>query len=307
MTSEVEIIASTKSKDLKPPWLRVRAPSNALINNTNKVVRHSKIVTVCEEASCPNIGECWSKSHATFMLLGRVCTRACAFCDVASGIPDRPDPSEPRKIAQAVVELGLSHVVVTSVDRDDLTDGGAAQFVRTIESVRSMSPDTTIEVLTPDFRHASETSVNMIVNARPDVFNHNIETVPRLYRKVRPGARYFHSMRLLERVKELDPAIMTKSGLMLGMGENKSEVLQVMDDMRDAGVDFLTLGQYLSPSEKHHPVERYVTPKEFEAFKSSAIIRKFSMVASSPLTRSSYHAGEEFKRFRQIKKDGKGV
>ncbi len=281
----------------KPAWIRVRAPVSAEYEQTRALMRRLKLNTVCEEAACPNIGECWKQKHATVMILGSVCTRACAFCNVATGLPDRLDPHEPAHVAEAVAELGLSHIVVTSVDRDDLDDGGAGHFAETIRRIRALAPGTTIEVLTPDFLRKPG-AVEMVVAARPDVFNHNLETVPRLYRPVRPGARYFASLQLLAKVKEIDPAMFTKSGLMVGLGETREEVLQVMDDMRAADVDFLTIGQYLQPTPKHHPIDRFVPPEEFGQLKRMAEGKGFLLVAASPLTRSSYHAGEDFERLR---------
>jgi lipoic acid synthetase len=281
----------------KPDWLRVRAPGSAGFRRTRDIVRSHRLVTVCEEASCPNIGECWSERHATFMIMGDVCTRACAFCNVATGLPGPLDPDEPAKIADAVAELGLRHVVITSVDRDDLADGGAGHFAKVIAAIRGDCPQTTIEVLTPDFLR-KEGAVEIVVAARPDVYNHNLETVPSLYRAVRPGARYFHSLRLLQRVKEIAPEMFTKSGIMVGLGETRDEVLQVMDDLRVADADFLTVGQYLQPTRKHHAIARYVTPSEFDAYRTIAEAKGFLMVASSPLTRSSHHAGEDFARLK---------
>jgi lipoic acid synthetase len=281
----------------KPPWIRVKAPGSAAWAETSALLKGSGLATVCQEAACPNIGECWEKKHATFMIMGEVCTRACAFCNVATGLPSPLDPGEPGRVADATKALGLSHVVVTSVDRDDLPDGGAAHFAETIEAIRRVCPGTTIEVLTPDFLR-KDRALERVVAAAPDVFNHNLETVPSLYVTVRPGARYFHSLRLLQRAKELNPKLFTKSGLMLGLGETRNEVMQVMDDMRAAEVDFITLGQYLQPTRKHHPVERFVPPEEFEAYKTIARAKGFAYVASSPLTRSSHHAGEDFERLR---------
>jgi lipoic acid synthetase len=281
----------------KPDWIRVRAPGPGAFAETTKIVREHGLNTVCVEASCPNIGECWAVRHATFMILGDTCTRACAFCNVKTGLPNALDPLEPVHVAEATAKLGLKHVVVTSVDRDDLDDGGAEHFAQTIQSIREKSPGTTVEVLTPDFLRKND-ALQVVVRARPDVFNHNLETVPSLYLSVRPGARYFHSVRLLERVKELDPSIFTKSGIMVGLGETRNEILQVMDDLRSAGVDFITIGQYLQPTLKHHPVIRYVEPSEFEALKSIAYAKGFLMVSSSPFTRSSHHAGEDFERLR---------
>ncbi len=281
----------------KPSWIRVKAPTSKGYAETRKIVKDKGLVTVCEEAGCPNIGECWEKSHATFMILGEICTRACAFCNVATGLPQDVDAYEPKKIAEAVEEMGLKHVVITSVDRDDLSDGGAQHFVDVINAIRSQSPKTTIEILTPDFlrkKGAAET----VIDARPDVFNHNLETVPRLYLSIRPGARYFHSLRLLERVKERDPSQFTKSGLMVGLGETKEEVMQVMDDMRSAGIDFLTIGQYLQPTRKHAAVKRFVTPEEFKAYETIAKAKGFLVVSASPLTRSSYHADSDFTKLQ---------
>ena len=281
----------------KPEWIRVKAPGSAGWSKTAGIVKEHGLVTVCEEAGCPNIGECWEKKHATFMIMGDTCTRACAFCNVRTGLPDALDRDEPQKVADSIAKLGLSHAVITSVDRDDLPDGGAFQFVRCIEAIRAVSPTTTIEILTPDFLRKPG-SVEAIVAARPDVYNHNLETVPRLYRTVRPGARYFHSLRLLQQVKELDPTLFTKSGIMVGLGEEKREVLQVMDDMRSADIDFLTIGQYLRPTPRHHKVERFVEPAEFEGYARMARAKGFHMVSASPLTRSSYHAGSDFERLR---------
>ena len=281
----------------KPSWIRVKAPTSPEYRATHRLMRELKLNTVCEEAACPNIGECWKQKHATVMILGSVCTRACAFCNVATGRPDQLDPHEPRHVAEAAARLGLSHIVVTSVDRDDLEDGGAEHFVRTIRAIRESAPATTIEVLTPDFLK-KEGAIEAVVAARPDIYNHNLETAPRLYAEVRPGARYFHSLRLLDRVKELDPAMFTKSGIMVGLGEDKAEVLQVMDDLRAARVDFLTIGQYLQPTPKHHAVERFVTPEEFETYRALAFGKGFLMVSASPLTRSSYFAGEDFTKLR---------
>jgi lipoic acid synthetase len=281
----------------KPAWIRVKAPVSQGYRATHSIVRENGLHTVCEEAGCPNIGECWDKKHATFMIMGDTCTRACAFCNVKTGLPGPLDPQEPERVARATAKLGLAHVVVTSVDRDDLDDGGARHFAETIRTIRARCPDTTIEVLTPDFLR-KEGAIEQVVEARPDIFNHNLETVPSHYLTVRPGARYFASLRLLQRVKELDPAMFTKSGIMVGLGEERNEVLQVMDDLRCAGVDFLTIGQYLQPTRKHHPVVRYVAPDEFEAMKTIAFAKGFLMVASSPLTRSSHHAGEDFARLK---------
>ncbi|WP_425107467.1 lipoyl synthase [Ancylobacter sp.] len=281
----------------KPDWIRVRAPGTPGWQETADIVRANGLVTVCEEASCPNIGECWQKKHATFMIMGDTCTRACAFCNVRTGMPGPLDRDEPQKVADAVARLGLEHVVVTSVDRDDLADGGAEHFARTIRAIRATSPKTTIEILTPDFLR-KEGALEVVVEARPDVFNHNLECVPSLYLSVRPGARYFHSLRLLQRVKELDPSIFTKSGIMVGLGEVRHEVLQLMDDLRSADIDFMTIGQYLQPTRKHHPVMAFVTPEEFKSYETVAYAKGFLMVSSSPLTRSSHHAGEDFARLR---------
>ncbi len=279
----------------KPDWLRVKAPGSPEYHATRRLMRELHLNTVCEEAACPNIGECWKQKHATVMILGRVCTRACTFCNVATGRPDLLDPHEPERVGEAVAALGLAHVVVTSVDRDDLDDGGARQFAQTITAIRAAAPGTTIEVLTPDFLY-KEGALETVVAAHPDVFNHNLETVPRLYAEVRPGARYFHSLRLLDQAKRLDQALFTKSGIMVGLGEDKTEVLQVMDDLRSAQVDFLTIGQYLQPTPKHHAIARFATPQEFAGYKSRALGKGFLLVSASPLTRSSYHAGEDFAR-----------
>ncbi len=277
----------------KPDWIRVRAPGSPIYKETQQIVRENNLVTVCEEAGCPNIGECWSKKHATMMIMGEICTRACAFCNVATGIPTALDANEPENVANAVEKLGLNHVVITSVDRDDLPDGGAEHFAQVIRAIRKRTPATTIEILTPDFLR-KEGALEVVVAAKPDVFNHNLETVPSNYLKVRPGARYFHSIRLLQRVKELDPTMFTKSGIMVGLGEERNEVLQLMDDLRSAEVDFLTIGQYLQPSKKHHPVIRFVEPDEFKSYATVAKTKGFLLVSSSPLTRSSHHAGEDF-------------
>ena len=284
----------------KPDWIRVKAPVSRGYEDTRRIVRANGLHTVCEEAGCPNIGECWEKKHATFMIMGDTCTRACAFCNVKTGLPGPLDPREPGHVAEATAKLGLSHIVVTSVDRDDLADGGAGHFADVIRAIRARCPQTTIEVLTPDFLR-KDGAVEKVVQARPDVFNHNLETVPSRYRTVRPGARYFASVRLLQRVKELDPAMFTKSGIMVGLGEERNEVLQVMDDLRAAEVDFLTIGQYLQPTRKHHEVVRFVPPEEFEALKSVAFAKGFLMVSSSPLTRSSHHAGEDFARLKAVR------
>ncbi len=284
----------------KPPWIRVKAPTSTIYHDTRKLMRRLGLNTVCEEAACPNIGECWSQRHATVMILGSVCTRRCTFCNVATGRPLAIDPHEPDHLAEAVGELGLSHVVVTSVDRDDLPDGGARQFVRCIERIRAAAPATTIEVLTPDFLR-KDGAVEAVVAARPDVYNHNLETVPRLYPKVRLGARFHHSLGLLSRVRELDPSIFTKSGIMVGLGEERREVLAVMDDLRAADVDFITIGQYLQPTPGHRPVDRFVTPDEFDDYERAAFAKGFLMVSASPLTRSSYHAGDDFLRLREAR------
>jgi lipoic acid synthetase len=281
----------------KPDWIRVKAPTSKGYFATRGIVRQHNLATVCEEAACPNIGECWAKGHATMMIMGEICTRACSFCNVATGKPGALDPFEPTNVAQAVRKLGLKHVVITSVDRDDLPDGGAAHFAAVIRAVREAAPLTTIEVLTPDFLR-KKGAIETVVEARPDVFNHNLETVPRLYPEVRPGARYFQSLRVLDKVKTLDPAIFTKSGLMVGLGESLEEVLQVMDDLRTAEVDFLTVGQYLQPTPKHHVVDRFMTPQEFEALTKHAYAKGFLMVSATPLTRSSYHADEDFLKLR---------
>jgi lipoic acid synthetase len=290
----------------KPDWIRVKAPVSRGYAQTQRIVRENGLHTVCEEAGCPNIGECWEKKHATFMIMGDVCTRACAFCNVKTGLPGALDPHEPQRVAQATAALGLSHVVVTSVDRDDLADGGAWHFAQTIRAVRANCPSTTIEVLTPDFLR-KDGAAEMVVEARPDVFNHNLETVPSRYLTVRPGARYFHSLRLLQRVKELDPRTFTKSGIMVGLGEERNEVLQLMDDLRTAQVDFLTIGQYLQPTRKHHAVVRFVTPDEFKAYEAIARARGFLMVSASPLTRSSHHAGDNFARLKAARAAALGL
>jgi lipoyl synthase len=282
----------------KPDWIRVKAPTSAGFAETRQLMRRLNLATVCEEAACPNIGECWTKKHATVMILGDTCTRACAFCNVKTGMPRAVDAKEPQHVADAAAELGLQHIVVTSVDRDDLPDGGASQFVKVIEALRRTTPNTTIEILTPDFRNKHEAAIEAIVAARPDVYNHNLETVPRLYPTIRPGARYYASLRLLESVKRLDPSIFTKSGIMMGLGEQRLEVHQVMDDMRSADVDFLTMGQYLQPTPRHAKVEEFVPPKAFDAYAAIGRAKGFLLVASSPLTRSSYHAGDDFARMR---------
>jgi len=278
-----------------PEWIRVRAPNSDEFLHTRNLMRNLSLNTVCEEAACPNIGECWGQKHATVMILGQVCTRACAFCNIATGRPDTVDPKEPSRVAEAVAELDLRHVVITSVDRDDLDDGGASQFFEVVERIHSTSPTTTVEILTPDFLR-KEGALEIVVNARPNIFNHNLETVPRLYSSVRLGANYVHSLGLLKRVKELDSSIFTKSGLMVGLGEDIEEVHEVMDDMRSADIDFITIGQYLQPTPKHHGVRRFVTPEEFEDLRSMAVSKGFLYVSSSPLTRSSYHADNDFKK-----------
>ena len=281
----------------KPDWIRVKAPGSPGWKDTHAIVKENGLVTVCEEAGCPNIGECWEKKHATFMIMGDTCTRACAFCNVKTGMPAPLDPSEPDYVATATAKLGLTHVVITSVDRDDLADGGAEHFAQTIRAIREKAPNTTIEILTPDFLR-KEGALEVVVAAKPDVFNHNLETVPSNYLKVRPGARYFHSIRLLQRVKELDPTIFTKSGIMVGLGEERNEVLQLMDDLRSADVDFITIGQYLQPTKKHHAVMRFVPPDEFKGYETIAYTKGFLMVSASPLTRSSHHAGEDFAKLK---------
>jgi len=281
----------------KPDWLRVRAPTSPEYHATRKLMRHHGLNTVCEEAACPNIGECWAKNHATVMILGSVCTRACAFCNVKTGRPDLLNPHEPDELAAAVGGMGLEHVVITSVDRDDLPDGGASHFARCIKRIRETSPGTTIEVLTPDFRN-KDGALEQVIEAKPDVFNHNLETVPRLYTTVRPGARYFHSLRVLDEVKRADPTTFTKSGIMVGLGEEKDEILQVMDDLRSADVDFITIGQYLQPTQRHHPILRFMPPDEFADLEKLAYGKGFLMVSASPLTRSSHHAGDDFMKLR---------
>jgi lipoic acid synthetase len=290
----------------KPAWIRVKAPTSDGYKRTRDILREKKLVTVCEEAGCPNVGECWSQGHATMMIMGEICTRGCTFCNVATGKPQALDAFEPGRVAHAVAELGLSHVVVTSVDRDDLADGGAEHFAQTIRAIRHRRPETTIEVLIPDFLRCGPEALETVVAARPDVLNHNLETVPGLYPEVRPGARYFHSLRLLQRVKELDPRMFTKSGIMVGLGEDRQAVAQVMDDMRSADVDFLTIGQYLQPTPKHHAVARFVTPEEFKAYETAAWGKGFLMVSATPLTRSSYHAGDDFARMRAARQAGRG-
>ncbi len=292
----------------KPSWIRVKAPGGKGYQDTKAIIRENKLVTVCEEAGCPNVGECWSQGHATMMIMGEICTRGCTFCNVATGKPQALDLFEPGRVGDAVAKLGLNHVVITSVDRDDLEDGGAEHFAMTIRAIRKRAPATTIEILTPDFLKCAPGTLETVVEARPDVFNHNLETVPGLYPEVRPGARYFHSLRLLQRVKELDPTMFTKSGIMVGLGEDRQSVLQVMDDMRAADVDFLTIGQYLQPTPKHHAVDRFVHPDEFAAYETAAYGKGFLMVSATPLTRSSYHAGDDFARLRdaRLAKLGRG-
>lgn len=291
----------------KPDWIRVKAPVSEGYKKTRDIMRDNKLVTVCEEAGCPNVGECWSQGHATMMIMGEICTRGCTFCNVATGRPDALDVFEPGRVADAVAKLGLSHVVITSVDRDDLDDGGAEHFAQTIRAVRHRSPQTTIEILTPDFLKCDNSVLERVVEAKPDVFNHNLETVPGLYPEVRPGARYFHSLRLLQRVKELDPSMFTKSGIMVGLGETRQAVMQIMDDMRAADVDFLTIGQYLQPTPKHHAVDRFVHPDEFASYEKSAYGKGFLMVSATPLTRSSYHAGDDFSRLRAARQKKLGL
>ena len=285
----------------KPDWIRVKAPTSQGYKDTRDILKANKLVTVCEEAGCPNVGECWSQGHATMMIMGEICTRGCSFCNIATGKPDTLDAFEPGRVAHAVQTLGLKHVVITSVDRDDLGDGGADHFAQTIRAIRHRAPGTTIEILTPDFLKCAPEALEKVVAAKPDVFNHNLETVPGLYPTVRPGARYFHSLRLLQRVKELDPTIFTKSGIMVGLGEDAQGVKQVMDDMRAADIDFLTIGQYLQPTPKHHKVDRFVTPDEFKSYETAAYGKGFLMVSATPLTRSSYHAGDDFARLRDAR------
>ncbi|MDD9798515.1 MAG: lipoyl synthase [Alphaproteobacteria bacterium] len=288
----------------KPNWIKAKAPTSKAYAATAQIIREHKLVTVCEEAACPNIGECWAQKHATMMIMGDICTRACGFCNVATGIPKPLDKDEPSRVAAAVAKLGLRHVVITSVDRDDLPDGGAQHFADTIYAIRAAQPQTTIEILTPDFLR-KEGALEIVVAARPDVFNHNLETTPRLYLSIRPGARYFHSLRLLQHVKELDASLFTKSGIMVGLGESREEVMQVMDDMRSANIDFITVGQYLQPTRKHAPVDRFVTPQEFENYAATARAKGFLMVSATPLTRSSYHADEDFAQLRMARQAAK--
>ncbi len=296
--AEADPAITREPRARKPDWIRVKAPTSAGFAETRRLMRDLNLKTVCEEAACPNIGECWTKKHATIMILGDTCTRACAFCNVKTGMPRAVDAMEPENLATAAASLGLQHIVITSVDRDDLPDGGASQFVKVIEALRRTTPATTIEILTPDFRNKPDSAIASIVAARPDVYNHNLETVPRLYPTIRPGARYYASLRLLETVKRLDPSIFTKSGIMLGLGEQRMEVHQVMDDMRSADIDFLTMGQYLQPTPRHAKVIDFVTPQSFDAYAQIARAKGFLQVASSPLTRSSYHAGEDFAQMR---------
>ena len=291
---------SENPSGVKPPWIRVRYKNSENYLETHNIMKENNLVTVCQEAACPNISDCWDKKHATFMILGDTCTRACSFCNVATGKPKGLDLSEPIRVAKSVARLNLSHVVITSVDRDDLNDGGAEHFVNTITDIRKLSPKTSIEILTPDFLR-KDGALEKVINAKPDVFNHNLETVPRLYPTVRPGARYFHSLSLLAKVKEIDPNIFTKSGIMVGLGEIENEVYQVMDDMRSANIDFLTIGQYLQPTIKHHKVEKYVDPLEFKNYQKIALAKGFLVVSSSPLTRSSFHASEDFEKLKQAR------
>lgn len=291
----------------KPDWIRVKAPTSKGYTDTREIMRTHKLTTVCEEAGCPNVGECWSQGHATMMIMGDICTRGCSFCNIATGRPEALDVFEPGRVADAVKKLGLNHVVITSVDRDDVDDGGAEHFAMTIRAIRRQAPGTTIEILTPDFLKSAPGSLETVVEAKPDVFNHNLETVPGLYPGVRPGARYFHSLRILQRVKELDPSMFTKSGIMVGLGERAEEVRQVMDDMRAADVDFLTIGQYLQPTPKHHRVDRFVTPEEFAGYERSAYGKGFLMVSATPLTRSSYHAGDDFAQLKAARKKRLGL
>jgi lipoic acid synthetase len=288
----------------KPDWIRVKAPTSAGFAATREIVRSKGLHTVCEEAACPNIGECWTKKHATMMIMGDTCTRACSFCNVKTGLPGALDADEPAKVAAAVAEMGLAHVVITSVDRDDLEDGGARHFAAVVTAIRTVNPRTTVEILTPDFLR-KDGAAEIVIDSGPDVFNHNLETVPRLYLSIRPGARYFHSLRLLERVKERAPEMFTKSGLMVGLGETREEIMQVMDDMRSAGVDFLTIGQYLQPTRKHAAVDRFVTPDEFKSYETIARAKGFLLVSASPLTRSSYHADEDFQKLQAARRAGR--
>ncbi|MCP4937385.1 MAG: lipoyl synthase [bacterium] len=288
----------------KPKWIRVKAPGSKVYKETREIIKVNGLHTVCEEAACPNVGECWDKRHATMMIMGEICTRACAFCNIRTGKPSSLDPDEPQNVAKAVKKLGLRHVVITSVDRDDLADGGAAHIAQSIEAIRASTPDTTIEVLTPDFLKKNGAE-NLVIKARPDVFNHNLETVASNYLEIRPGARYFHSLRLLQKVKETDPAMFTKSGIMVGLGETRNEVLQLMDDLRSANVDFLTIGQYLQPTRKHAQVKSFVAPDEFDAYKRHALGKGFLLVSASPFTRSSYHADEDFAKLKAARNGGR--
>ena len=290
----------------KPDWIRVKAPGSPEYVETRNIIRQHGLKTVCEEAACPNVGECWTKRHATMMIMGDTCTRACAFCNVATGLPKPLDPLEPVNVAEAVAKLGLGHVVITSVDRDDLADGGGQHFAEVVRAIRGRTPKTTIEILTPDFLR-KDGALEVVTASRPDVFNHNLETVPSLYLRIRPGARYFHSLRLLQRVKELDPTIFTKSGIMVGLGETREEVLQVMDDLRSADVDFLTIGQYLQPTRKHAEIKSFVTPDEFKAYERTALAKGFLLVSASPLTRSSYHADADFARLKAARLARRGA
>ncbi len=285
----------------KPSWIRVKAPVSSEYQKTKSIVKSNELVTVCEEAGCPNIGECWQKSHASFMIMGEICTRACAFCNVKTGLPNALDSKEPEKIAEAIKKMRLKHAVITSVDRDDLTDGGAQHFYNTVKAIRRISPETTIEILTPDFFRKPDHAIKTIIDSKPDVFNHNLETVPRLYLSIRPGARYFHSLKLLSEVKRHNPRQFTKSGLMVGLGETKEEIMQVMDDMRAASIDFITIGQYLQPTRKHAEVKSYITPELFKTYEMIAKSKGFLMVSATPLTRSSYHAGDDFRKLRQAR------
>jgi lipoic acid synthetase len=307
--NEMTPLAPVQPRVRKPDWIRVKAPTSVGFAKTRELMRSKSLTTVCEEAACPNIGECWSKKHATVMILGDTCTRACAFCNVKTGMPRAVDAMEPQNVADAAAQMGLNHIVITSVDRDDLPDGGASQFVKVIQAIRRSNSTTTIEILTPDFRNKAQAAIESIVEARPDVYNHNLETVPRLYPTIRPGARYYASLRLLESVKKHDPSIFTKSGVMLGLGEERLEIHQVMDDMRCADIDFLTMGQYLQPTPRHAKVAEFVNPKAFDAYAAIARAKGFLLVASSPLTRSSYHAGDDFERMRaaRAEKLGTGV
>lgn len=299
-SDDVQSFKSERYVQRKPSWIRVKAPVSLEYQETASLMRSHKLHTVCEEAACPNIGECWAKKHATIMILGDTCTRACTFCNIKTGRPDQLDPHEPERVGEAVGKMGLAHIVITSVDRDDLEDGGAAHFAQTIQAIRKTAPATTIEILTPDFLR-KEGAIEMVVAARPDVYNHNLETVPRLYSEVRPGARYYHSLRLLDQVKKIDPTLFTKSGIMVGLGEKKPEIYQVMDDLRAANVDFITIGQYLQPTPKHHPVIDFITPEEFEEYATMARGKGFLMVSASPLTRSSYHAGDDFAKLKEAR------